>query len=197
MKRRAWLPVGIALLALAGCGPDRADPAAVLRAYLEALSRDDLETAYALLSDDDRAFRTLDGYVALESIGDAVLVRELAHRTRFEVLSVDDEGERALVRVRVTRPDAAQAFGVALQQGFSGGASWDDAAASALEGPLPELESVETFVLVRASDGWCVRLGRRLDVRQLFSAVHGEGHDVAIGIPHDDLGGAVERLPLG
>jgi hypothetical protein len=155
------LRIAVVLLALGGCGADRSDPAAVLLAYLEAVAGNDLEAAYAHLSGDDRAFRTLKGYIALESVGDSVIVRKLARQTRVRILSLEIEGERALARVRVARPDMAQALGIAMQGIFSGGASFEDAAERALGAPLPLVESDERYVLVREADGWRVRLGWR------------------------------------
>jgi tetratricopeptide (TPR) repeat protein len=161
MNPSGALALALASLALASCGPDRSDPAAVLASYLGAIAHDDLDVAYALVSEDDRAFRTLDNYVALESTGDSVIVRELARRTRFEVLALEVEDERALARVHMRRPDATQALATVLQRSLSGEASFEDAAAEVLAGALPWIESSEEYVLVREPDGWRVRLGWR------------------------------------
>jgi hypothetical protein len=133
----------------------------VLLRYLEAVSRDDLEAAYAHLSADDRDFRTRDEYVALESTGDSVIVRELARRTRFELLSLEVSGERALARVRVTAPDMAQAIGLAVQQGLSGAGDFDAVADDVLGREIAVVESLQGFGLVREPAGWRVRLNWR------------------------------------
>jgi tetratricopeptide (TPR) repeat protein len=153
----------VALLALAGagCARDWSDPGAVLLRYLEAVSRDDLDEAYAHLSVDDRDFRTREEYVALESNQDSVIVRELARRTRFELVALEVSGERALARVRVTAPDMAQAIGLALEQGLTGARAFDSVADDVLGRELPVVQSTKGFGLVREPDGWRVRLGWR------------------------------------
>jgi hypothetical protein len=152
-----------ALLALVGaaCAHDWSDPRAVLLRYLEAVYADDLDEAYAHLCDDDRSFRTLDAYVARDSTRDSVIVRGLARRARFEVVSLEVAGGRARATVRITQPDMSRGIGIAMQRGFDGESSFEDAADAALDAPLPMVTVEKGFALVRQADGWRVRLNWR------------------------------------
>ncbi len=152
---------GLLVLAGVGCAPDGSDPRAVLLRYLEAVYSDDLDEAYAHVSVDDQAFRSLDDYEALESNEDSVIVRELARRATFEIVSLETTANRARARVRITQPDMSRAIGIAMQQGLEGGSSFDDAAEAALDAPLPMLSVEKGFALVQQADGWRVRLSWR------------------------------------
>jgi hypothetical protein len=170
MHPAAMIRLGLAVLGglvLAGCAPDRSDPRAVLTAYLEAVYSDDLGSAYGLVCEADREYRTLDDYVALESVGDSRIVRELARRTRFELVQLDERGDRARALVRVTQPDAAQVLGTAAGQILAGGAGFDAAADAALDAPVPLRALERRFSLVREADGWRVRVNW-----QAGSAIH-------------------------
>lgn len=150
----------MALLVLS-CARDGSDPRAVLVRYLEAVYSDDPEEAYAHLCDDDRAYRTLEGYVALEGMQDSEIVRELASRATFEVLSLKTQGNRARARVRVTQPDMSQALGIAMQKGFGEGSGFESAAKAATSAPLGMQTLEKGYALVRQPDGWRVRLNWR------------------------------------
>jgi hypothetical protein len=160
----AKLARGLAtLLAVAtvACARDWSDPRAVLLRHLEAVYADDLDEAYAHLCDDDHASRTLDAYVARDSTGDSVIVRELARRAKFEVVSLEVAGDRARATVRITQPDMSRGIGIAMERGLGGDSSFEDAADAALDAPLPMVTVEKRFALVRQADGWRVRLNWR------------------------------------
>lgn len=89
-------------LLLAGCST-HADPVDVLGAYLEAEQQGRYARAHELLSEQDRAARPLDAYVA-EHLQAGPVWRAVATRTAFHVGEVQRDEQRVIVQITAVHP---------------------------------------------------------------------------------------------
>lgn len=103
--RRPWLAAALAALAVTGCFKDWSDPRVVLTRFLEAWYEQDFEEVYEHLCAADRAYRSLEDYVALHGTEDSVVVGPLLQRSSFEIESLDTEAFRARARVQAREPN--------------------------------------------------------------------------------------------
>jgi len=162
---------------LASCAPSGAPPQAgpedTLRGYLDAVLQGRFEDAYAYLSSDDRAARSLPDYLAVRSEEGSLVARLLAAKASYRIKEVVVTGDRARCDTEVTIPDFKKVLREIDGESLTGTFTESNMENLSLvrrkigyveakykrEG-VPMKTVVESFLLVKEKDGWRVSLER-------------------------------------
>ncbi len=132
-------------------------PSEVILAYYAAMAEADYAGAYAMVSEADRAARTLEDFTASAS---DPLQEALTRKRTFLVEKTTIEGDKALVMVDATGPDVARLQRIIVTRHMNNNPELPDAEGlkmlmrDALEEPdAPTLVTHQKLFLVKGADG--------------------------------------------
>lgn len=87
------------------------EPEKVLLRYLDAVTNQDQNTAYDLLSSEDKKFTNKEEYLKIDSEYYAVNMFIL-NNTSYEIISIEKKNQRAEIKVKITAPDFDRAWDI-------------------------------------------------------------------------------------
>ncbi len=147
--------IGFSVL-IASCGAPKASDA--VSKYLKAESNSDYDTAYSLLSENDRKVKTLAKYKEEESSEFGLFFTDAVRKsTTFKIIDSTETGESAIVKVEITQDDYSAAISEMIGAAFSG-TNQDDLIkkAQSLKNNAAKKTTEKSYNLVKVNNQWFI-----------------------------------------
>lgn len=136
------------------------EPEKVLLRYLDAVTNQDQNTAYDLLSSEDKKFTNKEEYLKIDSEYYAVNMFIL-NNTSYEIISIEKKNQRAEIKVKITAPDFDRAWDIYWDLSHRGGDSQYKTQIEIYEeldtkykDLIPFVSGENAYQLVKEQDGW-------------------------------------------
>lgn len=168
--------VVLVLICLAGCDFGGEKPDDALAKFLDARSRQDWETAYSLISNDDKAIESFADYSKVDSDFSPSFLSEIRGASKFKILKTERNSSKAKVTVEATEADVAKLIIEKVNYEIN---HYTDLMAKSnasqyieekYHNHLPMLTETETYDLIKEDSGWRVFLGLRV-AREMQSLI--------------------------
>ena len=172
MKKLLALLLIVLSALLVSCGASKASDA-VLK-YLKAESNSDYDTAYSLISENDKNVKTLEEFKKEESSEFGLFTEAVRKSTTFKIIDSTETGNAAMVKVEITQDDYSSAISELLGAAFSGSNN-DDLTKKAenLKNKVSKKTIEKAYNLIKENGQWVIFFDweKELKIKSLMEEV--------------------------